>query len=346
MRNWNTAADLQLLDHVMRVLRSGGCLQPGDPFEGDPVDLQGLTFPTLAVRPHPEAPFKASVQSGRQEVTAAILRRIDLFAAKLDHLAWIKCRFDHVRFDSARLQGARFFGCSFFDCTFTSTSLRDAAFSVAPDGTETILRECTLTKTDLKHASTFNVIFNNVKFIDCQLRGFDFNQPLCEKVEFVGKYDELTFKGMPRGGERNRLGIDLHRARVGWLHANHGLNLRSMILPEDGSCFIVTNRKSSIEYLCSYLSTQMPTAKVLAKILRGIFSDRSISPLSPDQETFLLSRGMVLELDDSLSEQEAAKAFQLLRHAAQEQGYLLEESDKETGAGSHYLDQKPFGQST
>lgn len=324
MRTWKTADDLLLLKRILQILLSGECLQPGGPVGGDPVDLQGLTFPDSMLCTQLDLPtLRVSRVFGHLEFTATSLRRVDLAKAKLDHSVWIKCAFHEVHFNHARLLGVRFFGCNFVDCTFASTTLRDTSFSVAQDGAETTLKRCTFTKADFRGASNYNPVFQDVQFIDCKLDGFVFNQPLCEGVEFYGKYKELTFKGMPGANERNRLGVNLRNAQIVWLHANHGLDLSLVTLPADGSCFVVGNRKLAIERMCDRLLTEMPVAKMLAKILHSIFSDRSISPLSADQETLLVSQGMMSAIDDSLSDQQMAEAYQILRHTAQDEGFLL-----------------------
>jgi uncharacterized protein YjbI with pentapeptide repeats len=335
MRTWKTTEDLLLLDRIVQALRSGECLQPGGPFGGDPVNLQGLTFPDSVLCAQFNLPtLTVSRVSGHQEFTSASLQRVDLAKAKLDHSVWVKCMFRGVCFDHARLLGVRFFGCNFFDCSFVSVSLKDASFSVAQDGTETAFHRCTFIKSEFRAASNYNPVFRDVRFADCKLGGFVFNQPLCEAVEFSGKYKELTFKGLPGGRERNRLQLNLRNAQIVWLHANHGLDLGPIVLPADGSCFIVGNRKVAIERMCDRLLTELPEAKVLAKILRAIFSDRSISPLSPDQETFLVSQGMMREIDGALSDQQTSKAYQVLRRAAQDEGFLLREGGKGDAARS------------
>lgn len=317
MRKWNTADDLILVDRLVEALRSGRGLRPGGAFAGDPVDLRGLAFPNATLCGRFELPDANVARiSGRQEFTSAALRRVDMSKAKLDHSVWNKCGFSQVAFDSARLTGARFFGCAFTDCSFDRTALNDASFSVARDGAETEFDGCAFTKVNFKGVSNHNLVLKSVRFVDCKLDGFVFEQPLCQNVEFRGKYKELTFRGTPRDVDRNRLGLNLSEARLVWLHADDGLDLTQVVLPNDGSCFVVVNRETVIERMCDRLVNAMPKAMPLAKILRGIYTKRSISPLSANQVTVLMSLGMIRELDDKLTEDQVIQAYRILKSEA------------------------------
>src|SRR5262249_41247177 len=112
MRSWNTPDDLQLLDRFATVLPESKLLEPGGSLPGDPVDLQGLTFPTVTQCEQFALPtVVVSRISGNRVFDDATLKRVDLSKAVLDFSVWNNCRFHQVSFDRAKLRNVRFFGC-------------------------------------------------------------------------------------------------------------------------------------------------------------------------------------------------------------------------------------------
>jgi len=59
----------------------------------------------------------------------------------------------------------------------------------------------------------------------------------------------------------------------------------------------------------------------VARVLRTLFSDRSISPLSGDQTTFFVSRCMIEECDEKLTSAEVREVFDRIRSIAKEEGF-------------------------
>src|SRR5262245_59656319 len=71
MRDWDTIEGLSLLERVMTTLRESKFLGPNAGIAGDPVDLRGLTFPTVALCAELQlSTVVASRVSGRQEFSA------------------------------------------------------------------------------------------------------------------------------------------------------------------------------------------------------------------------------------------------------------------------------------
>jgi uncharacterized protein YjbI with pentapeptide repeats len=325
MRKWNLPDSLQLISNVVASLREQRLLQPGMFGLGDPLDLQGLSFPSVELcKQHYLATMFVSSMSGQQEFKDAVLRRIDFSRARLDFSVWNNCSFEQVRFDNAKLHNVRFFGCRFFDCSFRSTSLRDASFSVGQDGTETEIIRTIFEKVDFIGASCHNPVLRSTSFLNCELDGFVFDSALFDNVDFAGEIDELTFRGMPCEQGRNRLHVDLSKANVSWLNADYGVDLTAMTLPADGSCFIIKDRLRAINVLNTRLSQEAgDIGKEVTRLLLAIYSDRSISPMEPSQTTFALTYGQIKSFLSAENESMTKEVFEKIRSIALEEGFLV-----------------------
>lgn len=327
MRTWKTCEDLELLDRFLSTLRETKRLEPGGTIAGDPVNLQGLVFPTVTMCKELElSTVVASRISGSQKFYDVTLKRVDFSEARLDFSVWNDCRFEEVCFDRAKLCNVRFFGCTFGNCTFRSTLLSDASFSVGRIGAETEISDTVFESARFGGASCHNLVLRNCRFVRCKFGSFVFESPLCDHVEFVGRYKQLTFRGMPRDPERNRLRIDLTKTWLCWLNANHGLDLSWVRVPADGSCMVIADRLKAVEVLAEQLDVQgSEAAKKVATLLRKLYTDRSISPLSQDQTTFLLSRAMIEDFAGDA--EQGAELFEKIRSIAEEEGFLAKARD-------------------
>lgn len=324
MRKWNTPDDLTLLYRAMTALRDQRALEPESLGLPDPLDLQGLSFPTVELcKQIGMATMVVSSVTGRLEFGEAALRRIDFSKAQLDFSVWNNCSFEHVQFDNAKLQNVRFFGCRFVDCSFRSTSLRDASFSVGQNGVETEIIRSVFEKADFKGASCHNPVLRSTSFLNCKLDGFVFESALCDDVRIVGEYDELTFRGMPSEPDRNRLNVDFSKANVTWLNTDYGVDLTAITLPADDSCIVIKERLRAVAVLNARLSEEAGEhGKEMVRLLTAIYSDRSMSPMEPSQTTFALTHRQIksfLEIDD---EAVTRSIFEKIRSIAEQEGFL------------------------
>ena len=323
MRNWNRPDELALLDRVVGAIRERGLLDPATIGGSDPLDLRGLSFPTVTLCNELRLPTAVvSRVAGRQEFADATLRRVDLSGARLDFAVWHNCRFEHVVFDNARLQNVRFFGCRFEGCTFYSANLRDASLAPGRNGDETEVVHCAFEKTDFRGASCQNPVLRSTRFTACKLDGFVFDGVLCDNVEIAGGYKELTFRGIPNAHERNRLKLNLSKASIVWLNADFGIDLSAIVPPADGSCIVILDRLRAVPLLCVQLSKCGDVGARVAQVIAGLYSDRAMSPLEPSQSTFLISQGMVADFAESNDDSVVMSLFNSIRAIANEEGFL------------------------
>lgn len=325
MRNWNTPDDWAFLGQVMGALKDGNVLEPSLLGVSAPVDLRGLTFPTVTQCKTFDLPTViASRVAGHLEFNDDTLRDINFSKARLDFSVWNDCCFERVCFDGAKLNQVRFFGCRFVDCSFRSADLRNSSFSVGRNGIETEIASTIFEKSDFRGASCSNPVFRSTSLLNCKLDGFVFDGALCEGVVFTGKYKELTFRGIPLDTERNRLRIDLSNASLAWLNADFGVDLSEVVLPADGSCLIIKDRLRAVASLCSRLPREAGQAGgLVANVLNGLFSDRAVSTLEPTQDTILISKEMIADFAETDDANVVSSVFNLVRTICLSDGFLV-----------------------
>jgi uncharacterized protein YjbI with pentapeptide repeats len=310
---------------ALKILRSGGLLCPSSLNLPTPLNLSGLQVSTLKSHMRADrnsADFEQASVS--LEFRGARLRNVDFSEAQLSSSEWLDCTFESVCFDRAALCQSRFFGCQFNSCTFTSANLQNCSFSMGHKGAETSLVASTFDRTDFRGASCSRPVFRSILFRNCALDDFVFDGALCDKVVFLGNFGELTFRGLPKDGERNQLRIDLSQASVTWLNADYGIDLRPVILPLDGSCLVLTNRLRTIETLCVRLPLEAgETGKKVAGALKALFSENSISALESAQDSVLVSKAMIADFADTEDTHVVAAIFDRIRSIAKSDGALV-----------------------
>lgn len=324
MRNWNSADDLMFLRKVFELLEGNRVLEPKAFGDTARLDLRGLTFPTvtqLEIQGRPSSVVRRV--AGRLQFEEATLCDVDLSKARLDFSVWNHCVFERVCFDRASLQQCRFFGCRFVNCSFCAATLRDASFSIGRGGLETEFVGTVFDNADFRGATCSNPILRSTSFLNCKLRGFVFDGALCDNVIFEGEYKELTFRGLPGDSLRNRLCVDLSRARLMWLNADFGIDLEPVALPSDDSCFIIRDRIRTISLLCSDLQQEAGPARKIANVLRALYSDRALSPLDRNQDSLLISRAMLADFAETEDPGTVGTPFDLMRNLCQSEGVLV-----------------------
>lgn len=323
MRQWNTTDGISVLDRAIQALREGKLLEPKTFGQSDPLNLQGMSFPTVGLCKELDLPtVVVNRVVGKQEFSEAILRQIDFSSAQLDFSVWNDCHFEKVSFDNASLQQVRFFGCRFDSCSFRSTDLRDASFSVARTGRESEITHTNFENADFRGASCHNPVLRSTSFVNCKLDGFVFDGATCEAVSFTGRYHELSFRGMPGETARNRLQVDLSRAKIVWLNADFGVDLSETILPADGSCIVIADRLRAVDILCKRLPFEAGEDGVrVAQSLKALFSDTGMSPLEMSQKTLLISLEMIADFAGKDSNA-ATMLFATIHSIAESEGVL------------------------
>jgi uncharacterized protein YjbI with pentapeptide repeats len=325
MRSWSTPDDLAYLGQIMEVLKKSNVLEPSVLGVSAPLDLRGLTFPTVTQCKALDLPTViASRVAGHLEFNDDTLRDVDFSKARLDFSVWNDCLFERICFDGAKLKQVRFFGCRFVECSFRFADLRDSSFAVGQNGIETEIASTVFEASDFRGASCSNPILRSASFLNCKFDGFVFDGALCEGVVFTGRYKDLTFRGIPTDTERNRLQIDLSNASIVWLNVDYGIDLSDVVLPVDGSCLIIKDRLRAVASLCSRLPREAGHAGgLVAHVLKGLFSDSGVSTLESTQDTILISKEMIADFAETDDTNVVSSVFNVIRTICQSDGFLV-----------------------
>jgi len=118
--------------------------------------------------------------------------------------------------------------------------------------------------------------------------------------------------------------IDLTNADVRWLHANHGVDLTGLRLSPIGPSLVIVKRKEAIPFIAGQLLIERADATAVADMLDNIYTDKSISPLSGSQDSVFVSAGLIQELDDSLTREQAEGLLQAIRQIALRGGFTVD----------------------
>jgi uncharacterized protein YjbI with pentapeptide repeats len=321
---WESASELNLLDRLVSILKTGQTLQPGGPVPGDPVQLQGLEFPTVTLCKELELPnVVASRISGRQDFEDATLLRVDLSQANLAFSIWSNCRFVNVRFDKTKFENGRFLGCTFEDCSFVESDFSDVGITLSRRGRESAFIRCRFEKASFGGAAISKVDFRQVEFKSCSMKGLRFDESFFEGTRFIGSYPELIFRGTMDDPARNKLGIDFSEAKLGWLDTNHGIDLSLVIPPNDGSLIVFKDRLRTAGIVFSRLAEELPFARKVADHFRQIFSGGGPFPLEVGQSTYALSKSRIAACDKALSKDQLSEILRKLRDIAREERSLV-----------------------
>jgi uncharacterized protein YjbI with pentapeptide repeats len=325
-QSWESSEKLLLIDRLLSALREGSrTVEPGGSIPGDPVQLQGLEFPTVTLCQQLALPnVVVSRISGRQKIEQATLRRVDLSNANIAFSVWSECVFQSVRFDGASLANGRFLGCTFEDCTFAGTRLADSGITVSTQGKESSFARCCFEKTNLSSATIMKATFSEIEFKSCSMSGVRFDECRLDKVKFTGSYPEVTLRGASGDPSRNKVQIDLSDAKVVYLDADDGVDLSGVIPPKDGSLLLFRDRLRTMGTIFARLGSEIPAARKIADHLSSTFSPSGISPMSADQSTYAVSMKRIAKLDKELPEELVHQIHARLMRIAREEHSLIE----------------------
>lgn len=161
------------VDELLLGLKHGRLREPFGATAGGLVDLRGVRLPD------------GTILRGLQ------FERCDLSQACMPN-AWIEeCHFDRVLFDDADLTGVRDHGNRFTGCRFAQTKCREAALGYRGSA----YQNCGFDAVDYWHAIFIRAEFDDCEFIDCRLKGVDFNASSFVRCSFVGVLEDVWFRG-------------------------------------------------------------------------------------------------------------------------------------------------------
>jgi fluoroquinolone resistance protein len=155
---------------------------------------------------------------------------------------WIeKCYFDNSLWQGGTFANASDHGNTYRNCTFQKVDFRGAVLGFLGSG----FTDCRFEKCNFIKCGFIRAEFTNCTFIDCKLKGTDFNASSFEACTFIGRLDDVWFRGdymIPT--DQTRLGIpkknqmatvSFKEAELHRLAFSQGCSLDSIVIPQYGS---------------------------------------------------------------------------------------------------------------
>lgn len=208
------------------------------------LDLRGITFENLTV------------------FTKMQISNVDFSYS--DFGCWLlkECKFENVIFEMCDCTEMAQYECQFKDCKFIKSKFITAGFGIRGGKYINILfEEC-----NFKDSHFYNPDFIDCIFKNCKLNKVDFNASHFTNVKFIGKLDDVWFRGENwRDNERKKLQemgwglnpmiIDFSEAELHNLTISNRCDLSRVIMPNDEKHFLIKNFIKTIKYLKIKVST-------------------------------------------------------------------------------------------
>jgi uncharacterized protein YjbI with pentapeptide repeats len=175
----------------------------------------------------------------------AKLQNADLSCANFERVRLEDCTITGCAFDAAQLGHFVAERCCFEDCSFLKADMRLAQIGFGG----TSFHNCNFEGVKLQKTGFLNVTFCNVAFQGSDWSHVDFGPASFQNCVFQGEFRDVVFRGEYLYPSQREIGGDvisagLHRvsfagAHLAWVAAYNGCDFKEIILPIDGSSFIV-----------------------------------------------------------------------------------------------------------
>lgn len=127
----------------------------------------------------------------KSEVKDYLFENVDFTLTDLNHPIFNNVIFKNCLFDKTNFEDARAYRCQFIDCIFREVKLSTATMG-AHGG---LYQNCEFDRCNFKRASFYNPECINCKFSKCQWRGVDLCASYFDNCKFIGKLEDVTFRG-------------------------------------------------------------------------------------------------------------------------------------------------------
>ena len=227
----------QTVEDLLSVLRGGRQHQPFGLTDDKYGDLRGVPMPDEV------------------ELNRLNLLKSDLSGARLRY-SWLEaCAFENVRFNYTDMSGIADHGNTFRGCRFEKTNFREGCLGYR--GSK--YHRCLFVGANFTKTAFIRVEFDDCEFIDCKLKGVDFNASSFVRCSFIGVLEEVWFRGgyaLPSDvrefgtARRNEmLNVSFEMAELRDVTFSNGCDLTSVKLPESGDYRLYSSWRARLEAL-------------------------------------------------------------------------------------------------
>ena len=178
--------------------------------------------------------------------------KVDFSYADFSGRYMLKCKFYDCIFDNVKMLDIHEEQCSFRDCIF-----RKGIYGGSLGMGESHYKNVQFQSVKMHRTQMWWPNFEDCLFQNCNLRGTDFGGAHFKNVKFVGKVDNVWFRGKtpdrykencrwrPEIDERWEqvfpMEVDFSEATLSDLTISNLCDLSEVVLPGDGSCYLIPN---------------------------------------------------------------------------------------------------------
>ena len=184
------------------------------------------------------------------------MKNVDFSYSSFNCLILHECRIENVVFDMCDCTEMLQYNCCFEECRFKKSKFLNAGFGI--DGGKYI--NSIFEESNFKGALFFYPDFYECTFKNCMMDGVDFSASHFNKVRFVGRLEDVWFRGeSPKPGvekvlnEKSRglnpMIIDFSEADLWFITYSDNCDLSRVIMPRDGNHYLIRNFKKVIRLL-------------------------------------------------------------------------------------------------
>jgi uncharacterized protein YjbI with pentapeptide repeats len=245
LSNWMNGVDIKSLDFISQ--------------HRERFDLRGFQMPQPRTR-HVGKIGRMNVEelSHLSEFENIELDNIDLSYCRLRNSRWTKCTFNDVIFSEADLKDTRTWGCTFRNVSFRKADLSDSNLGGHIKGKTNSYMNVDFGYADLRNTSYSFPLFQDCDFSFANINSVDFNGSRFKNCRFAGTLDSTIFRGYSAIGEsyqrfsgrkhRNLMeNVDFSRAELRGVLFTHGIDLSSVLFPDDDSHLVLNNQRATFK---------------------------------------------------------------------------------------------------
>lgn len=191
------------------------------------------------------------LQESRGLISQKRFEKIDFSYADFSGRYIQKCKFYDCIFDNAKLD-INEAQCSFRDCIF-----RKGIYGGFLGGGESHYKNVQFHSVKMNGTQMWWPDFEDCLFSNCNLRETDFGGSHFKNVKFIGKVEDVWFKGKMSDDYKSNskwspeiderwdqvlpMEVDFSKATLSDLTISDGCDLSEVVLPSDGSCYLIPN---------------------------------------------------------------------------------------------------------
>jgi len=184
-----------------------------------------------------------------------LFENADLSFADLKRARFRECTFSNVVLNRTDLRGVGDHGNHFRGCVFSTCRLEAAMIGYQGSRFDNCM---------FSHCSHSRIVFIRAEFNDCDfectsLRNVDFGASSFERCSFVGRLEDVWFRGgFPLASDEQTFGrprpnrmheVSFERASLHWITISNGCDLSTVRMPDDGGVHLIHDYDNRIQRL-------------------------------------------------------------------------------------------------